>query len=161
MRDTPPLLQLDDSNEFQPFLDSRLGKAVRAALFGTAIGLAGVPLAALAQPASSVSQQYAIGPGSLDEVLNQFARQAGITLSSTPQMTQGAQSPGLQGSYATDQALRSTQRADATCRIARDLAWQWVASKWPRLLPSAAGMKLPARLSRLPFGVSSRKNPSP
>lgn len=106
MRNALPPLQPYDSNEFQPFLDSRLGRAVRAALFGTAIGLAGVPLAAMAQPASSVSQQYAIAPGSLDEVLNQFARQAGITLSSTPQMTQGVQSPGLQGSYATDQALR-------------------------------------------------------
>ncbi len=36
--------------------------------------------------------------------------------------------------------LRSAQRTDATSRIARDLAWQWVASKWPRLLPSAGGM---------------------
>lgn len=25
-------------------------------------------------------------------------------------------------------------------RIARELTWQWVASKWPRLLPSASGM---------------------
>lgn len=37
--------------------------------------------------------------------------------------------------------LQAAQRADATSRIARDLAWQWVASKWPRLLPSAAGME--------------------
>lgn len=37
--------------------------------------------------------------------------------------------------------LRAAQRADAGSRIARDLAWQWVASKWPRLLPSAAGME--------------------
>lgn len=36
--------------------------------------------------------------------------------------------------------LRGAQRADTTGRIARDLAWQWVASKWPRLLTSAAGM---------------------
>jgi hypothetical protein len=37
--------------------------------------------------------------------------------------------------------LRALARADATSRIARDLTWQWVASKWPRLLPSAAGME--------------------
>lgn len=37
--------------------------------------------------------------------------------------------------------LRGAQRGDATGRIARELAWQWVASKWPRLLPSAAGME--------------------
>lgn len=36
--------------------------------------------------------------------------------------------------------LRAAGRADTTGRVARDLAWQWVASKWPRLLPSAAGM---------------------
>jgi hypothetical protein len=37
--------------------------------------------------------------------------------------------------------LRGAQRGDASARIARDLAWQWVASKWPRLLPSATGME--------------------
>ncbi|MCB2003413.1 MAG: hypothetical protein KDH93_00270 [Rhodoferax sp.] len=36
--------------------------------------------------------------------------------------------------------LRAATPADQTGRLARDLAWQWVASKWPRLLPSAAGM---------------------
>ncbi|NER59592.1 TonB-dependent siderophore receptor [Pseudomonas sp. MAFF212428] len=120
MRKALPLLQPDDSNEFQPVLDSLLGKAVRAALFGTLISLVGVPLAALAQPASSVSQQYAIAAGSLDEVLNQFARQAGITLSSTPQMTQGAQSPGLQGRYATDQALRRLLEGSGLEAVSQD-----------------------------------------
>lgn len=37
--------------------------------------------------------------------------------------------------------LQSAQRADATARIARELAWQWVAGKWPRLLPPASGME--------------------
>ncbi|MBV6286693.1 TonB-dependent siderophore receptor [Pseudomonas sp. MAFF 301350] len=120
MRDALPLLQPHDNNEFQPFLDSRLGKAVRAALLGTAMGLACIPAAALAQPASSVSQQYNIPAGSLDEVLNQFARQAGITLSSTPQMTQGARSPGLHGSYATDQALRQLLEGSGLEAISQD-----------------------------------------
>lgn len=120
MRDALPLLQPHDNNEFQPFLDSHLGKAVRAALFGSAMGLACIPAAALAQPASSVSQQYNIPAGSLDEVLNQFARQAGITLSSTPQMTQGARSPGLHGSYATDQALRQLLEGSGLEAISQD-----------------------------------------
>ncbi len=36
--------------------------------------------------------------------------------------------------------LRSTRGDSATGQLARALAWQWVASKWPRLLPSAAAM---------------------
>ncbi|KEY84796.1 TonB-dependent siderophore receptor [Pseudomonas capeferrum] len=81
-------------------------KAVRAALFGTALGISALPLQALAAEAAQVSQQYAIAPGELNDVLNQFARQAGITLSSTPQLTNGLQSRGLQGQYSADQALR-------------------------------------------------------
>jgi iron complex outermembrane receptor protein len=83
-----------------------LRKAVRAALFGTALGISALPLQALAAEAAQVSQQYAIAPGELNDVLNQFARQAGITLSSTPQLTNGLQSRGLQGQYSADQALR-------------------------------------------------------
>lgn len=120
MRDTLAQPRLTDSNEFQPLLDSRLGKAVRAALFGTALGLASVPMVVIAEPAGSASQQYNIPAGSLDEVLNQFARQAGITLSSTPQMTQGAQSPGLQGSYATDQALRQLLNGTGLEAVSQD-----------------------------------------
>jgi len=65
-----------------------------------------LPLHALAAEAPQVSQQYAIPGGELNDVLNQFARQAGITLSSTPQLTNGLQSNGLQGHYSPDQALR-------------------------------------------------------
>jgi|GEM_PF-939813 len=36
--------------------------------------------------------------------------------------------------------LRSKLEPGVAGRIARELTWQWVASKWPRLLPSAAGM---------------------
>ncbi|MFS0828988.1 TonB-dependent siderophore receptor [Pseudomonas phoenicis] len=51
------------------------------------------------------TRTYAIAPAPLGEALNQFARQAGITLSVTPQQTTGAQSPGLQGQYSVEQAL--------------------------------------------------------
>lgn len=37
--------------------------------------------------------------------------------------------------------LRAAPQHGDIGRAARDLAWQWVASKWPRLLPSAAGME--------------------
>lgn len=107
MPDAQRSLNPINTNEFRPVLDSiLLGKAIRAALLGTTLGMASIaPLAMAAEPVS-VSQPYAIPAGSLDTVLNQFARQAGITLSSTPQLTGELQSPGLQGHYSADQALR-------------------------------------------------------
>ena len=84
-----------------------LRHAVRAALFSTALGVGVMPAISMAAaPAGSeVSHRYNVAAGPLGEALNQFARQAGITLSMTPQQTQGRQSPGVQGEYSTDQAL--------------------------------------------------------
>ncbi len=96
-----------NANDFRPVLHSTtLRKAIRATLFGTALGLIAVPQLSVAAETTQMSHHYAIPAGQLDDVLNQFARQAGITLSSTPQLTQGLQSNGLQGQYPTDQALR-------------------------------------------------------
>ncbi|WDM61588.1 TonB-dependent siderophore receptor [Pseudomonas sp. NEEL19] len=96
-----------NANGFRPVLHSALLRnAVRAAVLGTALGLSTIPLAAMAAETAQVSQHYSIPAGQLDDVLSQFARQAGITLSSTPQLTNGLQSSGLNGQYATEQALR-------------------------------------------------------
>ena len=96
-----------NANGFRPVLHSALLRnAVRAAVLGTALGLNTIPLAAMAAETAQVSQHYSIPAGQLDDVLSQFARQAGITLSSTPQLTNGLQSSGLNGQYATEQALR-------------------------------------------------------
>ncbi|MFK3944004.1 TonB-dependent siderophore receptor [Pseudomonas monteilii] len=85
---------------------SRLGGAVRAALFGTALGLSALPALSQAADTYAVSRVYDIPAGSLGDVLNRFAQQAGITLSGTPRQVDDLQSPGLQGDYAVDQALR-------------------------------------------------------
>lgn len=107
MPDALSQLNAFDKNEFRPVLNSGLlSRAIRAAVLGTTLGLVGVTSHALAADPVGMSQPYAIPGGNLDDVLNQFARQAGITLSSTPQLTGGLQSPGLQGQYSTDQALR-------------------------------------------------------
>ena len=83
-----------------------LRHAVRAALLSTVLGTGVLPALSLAANASEASShRYNIGAGPLDEALNRFAREAGITLSMTPQQTQGRQSPGVQGEYSTDQAL--------------------------------------------------------
>ncbi|MDH2016390.1 TonB-dependent siderophore receptor [Pseudomonas juntendi] len=96
-----------NANDFRPVLHSALLRnAVRAAVLGTALGLSTIPLAAMAAETAQVSQHYSVPAGQLDDVLSQFARQAGITLSSTPQLTNGLQSSGLNGQYATEQALR-------------------------------------------------------
>ncbi|WP_286902823.1 TonB-dependent siderophore receptor, partial [Pseudomonas sp. UBA2628] len=96
-----------NANDFRPVLHSALLRnAVRAAALGTALGLSTIPLAAMAAETAQVSQHYSIPAGQLDDVLSQFAPQAGITLSSTPQLTNGLQSSGLNGQYATEQALR-------------------------------------------------------
>ena len=106
MSTNPVKLYAFGANDFRPVLHSDLlSNAIRAALLGTALGLAMVPGITLAADASLVSSTYAIAPGPLDEVLNQFARQAGITLSSTPALTQGLQSRGLHGQYSAEQAL--------------------------------------------------------
>lgn len=39
-------------------------------------------------------------------------------------------------------SLRGARHANATGRRARELAWQWVASKWPRLMPTSAEMAM-------------------
>ncbi|WP_085627404.1 MULTISPECIES: TonB-dependent siderophore receptor [unclassified Pseudomonas] len=94
--------------------------AVRAALFGTALGLTAIPQLSIAAETAQVSHHFAIPAGQLDDVLNQFARQAGITLSSTPQLTQGLQSNGLQGQYPTDQALRQLLNGSGLEALSQD-----------------------------------------
>ncbi len=81
---------------------------LRAALLCTAMGLAALPLAVqAAQPLDThaASRSYSVAAGPLNEALNQFARQAGITLAATPEQTQGKSSPGLQGNYSVEQGL--------------------------------------------------------
>lgn len=86
-----------------------LSLAIAAAL-GTA-----APLPALAQtgdaaqPAEQTSEQrqFNIEGGPLDAVLNRFALEAGIDLSVSTDLTRGKTSPGLQGRYSVEQALRT------------------------------------------------------
>ncbi len=83
---------------------------LRATLLSTAIALAALPFAAhAAQPVATqaASRTFNIPAGALGDALNQFARQAGITLASTPDQTQGKQSAGLQGSYSVEQGLHA------------------------------------------------------
>ncbi|TDJ77102.1 TonB-dependent siderophore receptor [Pseudomonas putida] len=97
-----------------------MGKAARAALFGTALGLAGSPSLLQAAESTPTHQAYAIAPGQLNDVLNQFARQAGITLSSTPQLTGQLQSNGLQGQYSPGQGLHMLLQGTGLEAVSQD-----------------------------------------
>lgn len=85
---------------------SRLTHAVRGALLCASLG-ASLPLIAFAADNAAItsSRAYAIPAGPLGEVLNAFAREAGITLSATPEQTRGLNSAGLNGTYSVDQGL--------------------------------------------------------
>ena len=54
-----------------------------------------------------VQSHYSIAAGKLASVLNQFAQQANITLSFTPEQLQGLKSVGLNDKYSTDNALKN------------------------------------------------------
>ncbi|KQW29865.1 MULTISPECIES: TonB-dependent siderophore receptor [Pseudomonas] len=100
----------------------RLRQAIHAALFSTALGVSVVPMFALAAQSGVTAsrQSYNIAPGQLSDVLNQFARQAGITLASTPAQTSGVQSPGLKGEYSPDQALSQLLSGSGLVAVSQD-----------------------------------------
>lgn len=79
-----------------------LARAVRAALLGGVILAAPLPL--WAAPAAS-AQAYQITAGPLADVLRQFARQTGITISFTSEQVRGLSSQGVQGTHTGAQAL--------------------------------------------------------
>lgn len=97
-----------------------LRHAIRAALLCSALGLGALPVVGHAADAALSSQSYNIAPGALSDVLNQFARQAGITLSTTPAQTQGRQSPGLQGQYSADQGLQQVLNGSGLEAVSQD-----------------------------------------
>ncbi|NBA97848.1 TonB-dependent siderophore receptor [Pseudomonas sp. R5(2019)] len=130
-------------NDCHPVLDSAsgnlLGKAIRAALLSTVI-VGALPTVASAQPETvNASRQYSIAPGPLGEVLNQFARQAGITLSMTPEMTRDRQSQGLQGNYSTDVGLNRLLGGSGLEAVNQDGS-----SYVLRALPEDAALALPS-----------------
>lgn len=140
MPDALSQLNTVDTNDFRPVLNCVfLGRAIRAALLGTTLGFLGVAPHVLAADPVGMSQPYSIPAGNLDDVLNQFARQAGITLSSTPQMTGKLQSPGLRGQYAIDQALRQLLNGTGLEAVSQDGS-----SYVLRAQPEDAALSLPS-----------------
>ena len=71
-----------------------------------AIRLSLLPLAGLAAAPVFAAAQYDITAGELDHALNQYAARSGITLSADASLTRGKHSPGLHGSFETEEGLR-------------------------------------------------------
>ena len=118
-----------------------LRHAVRVALLSSALGVATLPCLAQAAEtgAASLSHSYNIPGGALSDVLNRFAREAGITLSMTPAQIQGRQSAGLKGEYSTDQALGQLLNGSGLEAVSQDGS-----SYVLRALPEAGALALPA-----------------
>ncbi|WP_053267958.1 TonB-dependent siderophore receptor [Pseudomonas chlororaphis] len=117
-----------------------LRHAVRVALLSSALGLAALPCLAQAAEtgAASLSHSYNIPGGALSDVLNRFAREAGITLSMTPAQLQGRQSAGLKGEYSTDQALGQLLNGSGLEALSQD------GSRYVlRALPETGALALP------------------
>jgi outer membrane receptor for ferric coprogen and ferric-rhodotorulic acid len=58
-----------------------------------------------ASTSSTAERSYTIAPGALGTVLNRFATEAGVVLSFDTGLTQGKQSPGLNGRFAVQQGF--------------------------------------------------------
>lgn len=75
-----------------------------------------------ATPAAQPIRSYRIAAGPLDEALTRFARQAGITLSFTPELVAGLRSRGLEGRHSVESGLAGL--LDGTGRGTRALTPQ-------------------------------------
>ncbi|MBJ2221705.1 TonB-dependent siderophore receptor [Pseudomonas sp. MF7453] len=86
---------------------SPLRHAINATLLGACVAAGALPSTASAQEPGSERQArtWNIAPGPLAGALDQFARQAGISLSYDAGSVAGKSSPGLSGSLAPQQAL--------------------------------------------------------
>ncbi|AVO56522.1 TonB-dependent siderophore receptor [Pseudomonas chlororaphis] len=117
-----------------------LRHAVRVALLSSALGVVALPCLAQAAEtgAASLSHSYNIPGGALSDVLNRFAREAGITLSMTPAQLQGRQSGGLKGEYSTDQALGQLLSGSGLEAVSQDGS-----SYVLRALPETGTLSLP------------------
>lgn len=79
--------------------------AFSGALLATPVAAALVTLPAWAQ-SSEAAHAFAIAAGSLEAAIAEFSSVAGVTVSFEPAAAQGRRSPGVQGQFSTNEALR-------------------------------------------------------
>ena len=89
------------------------------------LGLSALTLSLPSAAQSEATQYFDIPAGSLDQVLNRFALDAGIELYLDAALTQSRQSAGLQGSFSVDQGLQQLlANSGLSARQQSDGAWQ-------------------------------------
>lgn len=87
------------------FARKRLAAIMPALLIGGALGGATHTPVASAQTGESFRKTVDVPAGNLEDALNAFARQAGITLSFDPVLVQGKRAVALKGSYSAQEGL--------------------------------------------------------
>ena len=117
---------------FLPARTNPLGQAIRGALLGLA--LTGISPAVLAQPpestGSSQQQHWNIPAGPLADALDQFARQAGLSLSYDASSVAGKTSQGVSAALTSQQALAALLQGSG-------LQAQLLSATAYRLIPSS------------------------
>jgi outer membrane receptor for ferric coprogen and ferric-rhodotorulic acid len=95
-----------------PSHSSPLKRAVQAALLGACLSGGALPLAVMAETLANdtLARDWRIAPGPLTHALDQFARQAGISLSYDATSVANKSSPGLNGRFEREQALSELLR---------------------------------------------------
>jgi iron complex outermembrane receptor protein len=103
--------------------DHPLKPVFRSVLLSLALSVATCPLALVAaamQLDAVAIHAYNIAPGPLGATLSSFAVDAGIALSFEPALTEGLISPGLSGSYSTQEAVTRLLAGSGLDMVARD-----------------------------------------
>ncbi|MHC8327463.1 TonB-dependent siderophore receptor [Pseudomonas sp. LB1P83] len=103
--------------------DRPLKPMICSVLLSLALAAAACPLALAAVPAqqdASVVRAYTIAPGPLGATLSSFAVDADIALSFQPSITEGLISPGLSGTYSTQDAITRLLAGSGLEMVLRD-----------------------------------------
>ncbi|BBP76143.1 TonB dependent/Ligand-Gated channel TonB [Pseudomonas sp. Ost2] len=125
-----------------PHSDRSLKLAVRSALLSLALSSVATPSALAATPAQldgAAIRTFNIVPGPLGATLSRFAVETGIALSFQPALTEGLTSPGLSGSYSTQEAAARLLSGSGLEMVARSDGSYTLA---PRPTDSAGGLTL-------------------
>ncbi|QDX98560.1 TonB-dependent siderophore receptor [Pectobacterium carotovorum subsp. carotovorum] len=148
-----------------------LARTLRAGVLGASFASV-LPMAAVYAASAASVQQYTVSSGPLNQVLNQFAQQAGVLLSYDPAVVAGKHGAGLRGNYSVEQGfqqilsnsgLSAQYSADGSVTLVQRTASEPVSVSAPvvakndRIVvtaPPNTAMKLDVPISETPRAVS-------
>lgn len=139
-RSTPP------APSEPPAARARSALVLPAVLVVTLLSAVPVQKAAWAQGAESARKTYSVPAGTLEDALNRFARQAGITLAFDPALVAGKRAAVLRGDYTTQDGvaiLLAPHRLEAVRAANGTYSLRPLPSAAPKPEPGAAETALP------------------